>query len=68
MNGAQMNVRRASYRRLYAARVPDDAAADDPNAPAEAEIDVPAERARRLADLDALRERGVDPYPVELRP
>jgi lysyl-tRNA synthetase class 2 len=26
--------------------------------------DAPAERARRLADLDALRERGVDPYPV----
>ena len=55
-----MNVRRASYRRLYAARVPDDAAADDPNAP----VDAPAERARRLADLDALRARGVDPYPV----
>jgi lysyl-tRNA synthetase, class II len=27
-------------------------------------LDVPAERARRLADLDALRARGVDPYPV----
>ncbi len=55
-----MNVRRASYCRLYAARVPDDAAAEDPNAP----VDAPAERARRLADLDALRARGVDPYPV----
>ena len=54
----------ASYRRLYAARVPDEAAADDPNAPADAAIDAPAERARRLADLEALRERGVDPYPV----
>ncbi len=27
-------------------------------------LDVPAERARRLADLDELREAGVDPYPV----
>ena len=27
-------------------------------------LDAPAERARRLADLDALRARGVDPYPV----
>ena len=26
--------------------------------------DLPAERARRLADLDELRARGVDPYPV----
>jgi lysyl-tRNA synthetase, class II len=26
--------------------------------------DVPAERARRLSDLDDLRARGVDPYPV----
>src|SRR5439155_23840528 len=26
--------------------------------------DVPAERARRLADLEELRARGVDPYPV----
>src|SRR5215468_7579110 len=26
--------------------------------------DLPAERARRLADLDDLRARGVDPYPV----
>jgi lysyl-tRNA synthetase class 2 len=26
--------------------------------------DAPAERARRLADLDTLRARGVDPYPV----
>jgi len=26
--------------------------------------DAPAETARRLADLDALRARGVDPYPV----
>jgi lysyl-tRNA synthetase class 2 len=26
--------------------------------------DLPAERARRLADLDGLRARGVDPYPV----
>src|SRR5947209_8234724 len=27
-------------------------------------FDAPAERARRLADLDALRSDGVDPYPV----
>ena len=27
-------------------------------------LDVPGERARRLADLDELRARGVDPYPV----
>jgi lysyl-tRNA synthetase class 2 len=27
-------------------------------------FDAPAERARRLADLDELRARGVDPYPV----
>jgi lysyl-tRNA synthetase class 2 len=27
-------------------------------------LDVPAERARRLADLDTLREQGIDPYPV----
>jgi lysyl-tRNA synthetase, class II len=26
--------------------------------------DLPAERARRLADLDDLRARGIDPYPV----
>ena len=26
--------------------------------------DLPAERARRLTDLDDLRARGVDPYPV----
>jgi lysyl-tRNA synthetase class 2 len=26
--------------------------------------DAPAERARRLADLDVLREQGIDPYPV----
>ncbi len=39
--------------------MPDDAAADD--APAS---DLPAERARRLADLDDLRAHGVDPYPV----
>jgi lysyl-tRNA synthetase class 2 len=37
----------------------DDQAADEP-----APLDVPAERARRLADLDELRVRGVDPYPV----
>src|SRR3954447_25225421 len=36
-------------------RMPDD------DAPA---TDPPAERARRLADLDDLRARGVDPYPV----
>src|SRR5262249_1649170 len=36
-------------------RMPD----DDAPAP-----DLPAERARRLADLDDLRARGVDPYPV----
>jgi lysyl-tRNA synthetase class 2 len=29
-----------------------------------AALDLPAERARRLADLDELRARGVDPYPV----
>jgi lysyl-tRNA synthetase, class II len=39
---------------------------DDDTSPADATpaLDVPAERARRLADLDALRARGVDPYPV----
>jgi len=30
----------------------------------QAALDLPAERARRLADLDELRARGVDPYPV----
>jgi len=38
----------------------DDPTAVDPTAA----LDVPAERARRLADLDALRARGIDPYPV----
>src|SRR5882762_8794884 len=28
------------------------------------ELDAPGERARRLADLDQLRDRGIDPYPV----
>jgi len=38
---------------------------DAPDAPDASEAsDAPAERARRLADLDALRARGVDPYPV----
>ncbi|HEY3674099.1 MAG TPA: lysine--tRNA ligase [Acidimicrobiia bacterium] len=38
---------------------------DDADAPAsELPADLPAERARRLADLDDLRARGVDPYPV----
>jgi lysyl-tRNA synthetase class 2 len=32
--------------------------------PSDGPLDAPAERARRLADLDALRDRGVDPYPV----
>ena len=41
--------------------MPDDADAD---APEPLPLDVPAERARRLADLDDLRARGVDPYPV----
>src|SRR6478736_5134778 len=37
----------------------------DEDAPAAAlPADVPAERARRLADLDDLRGRGVEPYPV----
>jgi lysyl-tRNA synthetase, class II len=36
---------------------PDDVVVDAPS-------DAPAERARRLADLDELRARGVDPYPV----
>ena len=40
---------------------PDD---DTSAADATPALDVPAERARRLADLDALRARGVDPYPV----
>src|SRR6476659_8143566 len=40
--------------------MPDDADAPAPEPPA----DVPEERARRLADLDDLRARGVDPYPV----
>ena len=40
---------------------PDDDTSAADAAPA---LDVPAERARRLADLDALRARGVDPYPV----
>src|SRR6516165_4293257 len=30
----------------------------------DAQPDAPAERSRRLADLDALRAEGVDPYPV----
>jgi lysyl-tRNA synthetase class 2 len=38
---------------------------DGPDRPDEpAPLDAPAERARRLADLEALRARGVDPYPV----
>jgi len=37
---------------------------DDADAPEPPPLDVPAERARRLADLDDLRARGVDPYPV----
>src|SRR3954453_3516595 len=38
---------------------------DDADAPAaDVRADVPAERARRLADLDDLRASGVDPYPV----
>ena len=38
---------------------------DEPDqAPPESPLDVPAERARRLADLDDLRARGIDPYPV----
>ncbi len=50
-----------------------DTPAATPNAPgdgsdspsdAAAALDVPAERARRLADLDGLRARGIDPYPV----
>jgi lysyl-tRNA synthetase class 2 len=43
--------------------MPDDTA-DDQAADEAALLDVPAERARRLADLDELRARGVDPYPV----
>jgi lysyl-tRNA synthetase class 2 len=41
--------------------VPDDRdeISDDSGAP-----DLPAERSRRLSDLDELRARGVDPYPV----
>jgi len=39
--------------------MPDTHSADEPRPD-----DHPAERARRLADLDALRARGVDPYPV----
>src|SRR5438128_1236198 len=30
----------------------------------QAPLDAPAERARRLADVEALRAAGVDPYPV----
>jgi lysyl-tRNA synthetase class 2 len=30
----------------------------------DAQLDAPAERSRRLADLDDLRAEGVDPYPV----
>jgi lysyl-tRNA synthetase class 2 len=41
--------------------MPDDHALESP---VEAPVDAPAERARRLADLDALRAQGVDPYPV----
>jgi lysyl-tRNA synthetase class 2 len=41
-----------------------DAPDDPPDEGASPALDVPAERARRLADLDTLRERGVDPYPV----
>jgi lysyl-tRNA synthetase class 2 len=37
---------------------------DDADAPEPEPLGAPAERARRLADLDALRARGVDPYPV----
>jgi lysyl-tRNA synthetase class 2 len=39
--------------------VPDDAIGD-----AGTRLDAPAERDRRLADLEDLRARGVDPYPV----
>jgi lysyl-tRNA synthetase class 2 len=41
--------------------MPDDHALESP---VEAPVDAPAERARRLGDLDALRAQGVDPYPV----
>src|SRR5437763_15340082 len=37
---------------------------DDDAPAADLPADVPAERARRLADLEELRARGVDPYPV----
>ncbi|HEX9466866.1 MAG TPA: lysine--tRNA ligase, partial [Acidimicrobiia bacterium] len=37
---------------------------DEPDQSDQSSLDVPAERARRLADLDDLRARGVDPYPV----
>ena len=38
---------------------------DGPDAPdASAPLDAPAERARRLADVEALRAEGIDPYPV----
>ena len=37
---------------------PDESPTESPSA------DVPAERARRIADLDDARARGVDPYPV----
>jgi lysyl-tRNA synthetase class 2 len=47
--------RRASICPPSIGRMPDD------DAPAS---ELPAERARRLADLDDLRARGVDPYPV----
>ena len=57
----------ASYRRLYAARMPDDAAADDPNGSC-ARLDVPAERARRLADLDDAPGAGRRSLPGPLRP
>ncbi len=45
--------------------MPDDAASDTAADVADdTAADLPAERARRLADLDDLRARGVDPYPV----
>src|SRR5215218_10866853 len=42
----------------------DDAASAASDLPADSPPDVPAERARRLADIDDLRARGIDPYPV----
>ena len=38
---------------------------DGPDSPdASAPLDAPAERARRLADVESLRAEGIDPYPV----